>query len=151
MIDSAWPFVEKRFLESALRISASTLKPLRMTPHPGEHQRERPPLYQNHILTQCSSRFPQLRELELMADFSSSSHEVLLSSITSTELRKVIFLVWNEGDWLFEQGMKAWILIDRQLCRLVDRLRPAGYRFTLEAELRLSDYDPRRHDVTVFA
>ena len=30
-----------------------------------------------------------------------------------------------------------WPLVDRQLCELVDRLRAAGYRHTLEVELRL--------------
>lgn len=72
----------------------------------------------------------QLRPLELIADWPSSLHQVL-SSITSTELRKIIF----RG--VFNQQAEVWALIENRLCGLVDQLRARGYRHTLEAELRL--------------
>ena len=80
--------------------------------------------------------FRRLRELELRVSWPRSAHQALLSSITSTELRKIIFVVWHMYDWgilISEAG-----LIDRDLCGLVDRLRAAGYRRTLEVELRLT-------------
>ena len=63
------------------------------------------------------------------------TEEVLLSSITSTELRRVIFFV---EDWRIRQ-IAEWARIDQSLCRLVDRLRAIGYCFALEAEFRLVD------------
>ena len=83
----------------------------------------------------------------------SSSHEALLSSITSTELRKITFSVWIMDDWRsFEVEMELWTVIDQQLCRLVDRLCATGYRFTLEAELQLMEIgdDPGKYDFTLF-
>lgn len=45
--------------------------------------------------------------------------------------------------------MKEWALIDEQLCGLVHRLRAAGCRHTLEAELRLTKIsDPEKYDFT---
>ena len=48
--------------------------------------------------------------------------------------------------------MEGWTLIDKQLCGLVDRLRAAGYRHTLEAELRLTGIrdDPGKYYFTEF-
>lgn len=67
-----------------------------------------------------------------------SYHEVLLSSITSTDLQRIIFPVKQMESWdVFARRMEEWVLIDEQLCGLVDRLRAMGYRHTLEAELRL--------------
>ena len=80
-------------------------------------------------------------------------HRVLLSSITSTELRKIIFpmrYVHNRVD--FAGQMEDWGLADKQLCELVDRLRATGHRHTLEVELRLTavDDDPGDWDFTKF-
>ena len=70
---------------------------------------------------------------------SESPHGTLLPSITSIELRKIIFLVkYGLTSSRFAQGMGEWGLVDEQLCALVDRLRGAGYRHTLEVELRLA-------------
>ena len=83
-------------------------------------------------------KFQQLRELELASIWPNSTHEILLSSITSTELRKVIFsMTWE--DWgISLANMQGWdSIIDKQLCGLVDRLRAMGYHHTLEAELRV--------------
>lgn len=83
--------------------------------------------------------FRQLQELELVFCWRSSLQKVL-SSITSTELRKVTFLVRQARDWgVFTRLTREWVLIDEQLCGLVDRLCVTGYRHTLEVELRFTD------------
>ena len=63
--------------------------------------------------------------------------EGLLSSIASTELRKLVILgspIVNRN--IFIQGMEVWAPLDEQLCELVVRLGTAGYRHTLEVVLR---------------
>ena len=68
----------------------------------------------------------------------SSAYRFFLSSIASTELRKIIFLVGDSDHWLnIPSEMKRWASIDEQMCGLVDRLRAMGYCHTLEAEVRL--------------
>lgn len=80
--------------------------------------------------------FRQLRELELEATLPSSTYQALLSSITSAELRKIIIMVRYMDDWrMFLRRMEPWASIDEWLCELVDRLRAAGHRHTLEVEL----------------
>lgn len=96
--------------------------------------------------------FQQLQELELVVTWPSSPHKVF-SSIASIELRKVIFPVRYINDWeIFAQQTEAGVLVDEQLCGLVDRLRAMGYRHTLEAELRLIEIgdDPEMYDFTIF-
>ena len=74
-----------------------------------------------------------------MADWPCSSHQILLSSITSVELRKVVLLVQHEYHWLtFMLEVGAWALLGEELCGLVDRLRAAEYRHTLGVELRIT-------------
>ena len=78
----------------------------------------------------------------------SSFYEVLLPSITSTELRKIIILVTEQYDpGLFFRRMA---LTDEQLCEAVDRLHARGYRHTLEVELRFSQVEclPGKNDFT---
>ena len=78
-----------------------------------------------------------------------STPEILISSINSTEFRKVIILTGKAQDWrYFLRRMGLWAWIDKQLSKLVDRLRAMGHSHTLEAELRftqlkgdLSEYD----------
>ena len=81
-----------------------------------------------------------------------SYHRILLSSITSTELRKVVFRC--VGNWRgLVQRMERWSsIIDKQLCGLVDRLRVMGYCHTLEVEVRLMEIggDPVKDDLTKF-
>jgi len=85
------------------------------------------------------SQFPQLRELELVVNWTNLAYEALLSSITSTELRKVIFSVRDRREWdVYAERLDVWILIDRLLCELVARLGGMGQRHTLEVELRLT-------------
>ena len=55
----------------------------------------------------------------------------ILSSITSLELRKIIFTTDTTYNWGIQPS------IDRQLCELVDRLRVMGHRHTLEVEFRM--------------
>ena len=82
-----------------------------------------------------------------------SSHWVLLSSITSTELRKIIFPAkYRQDRKIFPQRVEEWALVDKQLCRLLDRLHATGYCRTLEVELRLMgiEGDPEDYDLTTF-
>ena len=91
--------------------------------------------------------FRQLRELELMATWPGSPHQILLSSITSTELQKIFFTASHLRDW----AIVGWDLIDRSLCGLVDRLRAMGHRHILEVELRVMEIVNRgKYDFTVF-
>ena len=87
--------------------------------------------------------FQQLRELELNVNWT-IPHQVL-PSITSIELRKIIFPVYYSQGWIFAKQTGGWALIDQQLCELVDRLRAKGYCHNLEAELRVGT-DPEEHD-----
>ena len=43
-------------------------------------------------------------------------------------------------------------MVDKELCKLVERLRGAGYRHTLEVELRLAmiEVDPNESDLAMF-
>lgn len=82
-----------------------------------------------------------------------SSYTTLLSSITSTELRKIILVVWYAHNRrTFAQGMERWALVDKGLCELVDRLRLRGYHRTLAVELQLMTVgdDPGKYDFTKF-
>lgn len=97
--------------------------------------------------------FGRLQELDLVVNWPGFIHEVLLSSITSVELRKIIF----RAEYMYERAafawrMKEWVVIDKQLCGLVDRLRAMGYCRTLEAELRLvkTEEDPGTYRFTKF-
>lgn len=97
--------------------------------------------------------FRQLRELELGGDWPKVTHTVLLSSITSIELRRLIFPSKYLGDpEIFAQQMVEWNPIDEELCGLVGRLRATGYRYNLEVELRLTTTgnDLGKYDFTKF-
>jgi len=99
------------------------------------------------------SHFRQLREFQLMATWPNSTHEVLLSSITSTELRKIIFpMGYMYNSWIFAARIREWAMIDKQLCELVARLGRTGYRHTLEVEVQFTevDHDPGKYEFTEF-
>ena len=65
--------------------------------------------------------FRQLQELELVMDRPSSSHKVPLPSITSAELRKIIFSAMNGNHWsIVGRPAENWALVDDQLSELVD-------------------------------
>ena len=96
--------------------------------------------------------FRQLQKLELEVTPRSPPNRTLLSSITSLELRKIIFSAECVGGWDVHTGLKERALVDKQLCELVDRLRVAGYHHILEVELRLTRAgdDPGKYDFTKF-
>ena len=61
----------------------------------------------------------------------------VISSITSTKLRKIIFPASHKGESIiFAHGTEAETWADKQLCDLADRLRMMGCRHTLEVEVR---------------
>ena len=63
--------------------------------------------------------FRQPQELELVVTWSSVSHQVL-PSITSTELRKIIFPVRYVKDWtIFARQPEGRVFVDEQLCGVV--------------------------------
>ena len=97
--------------------------------------------------------FQQLRELELKVAQPTSPYAALLSSIISTELRKIFFVVCYTHTWrTFAQRMEGWVSVDKELCELVDRLRARGYHRTLVVELQLMTFgdDPGKYDFTRF-
>lgn len=82
-----------------------------------------------------------------------STHEALLSSIISTDLRKITIPTRQMYNWrIFLSLMELWGSIDKQLCDLVDRLRATGYHHTLEVELcfTLCEGYPNEDDFTKF-
>jgi len=88
-----------------------------------------------------------------MANWSTYPYGGLLSSITSTELRKIVFPVSCTHGWnLFSRGMEVWTVTDKLLCGLVDRLGMTGYHHTLEVELQFTEteIDFSEHDFTKF-
>jgi len=81
--------------------------------------------------------FRQLRELELVVP--NSTYKTLLSSVASTELRKIVIHMRRVRSWNFSlKWMKFWAPADGHLCGLVDRLRAKGHCHALEVELRFS-------------
>ena len=125
--------------------------------NPCSHPPSRPYLHQpSHLQAEAAvtvNNFRRLRELELRVLWPSSFHDALLSSITSTELQKIIFPSKYTHTWAkFPQRMSPLALIDECLCGLVDQLCATGYHHTLEAELRLMMIggDPGQYDFTIF-
>jgi len=60
---------------------------------------------------------------------------------------------WTIDRRSFAQCMEEWnLIIDKQFCGLVDRLRVTGYSHTLEVELRLVEFgvDPGGYDFAEF-
>ena len=84
--------------------------------------------------------FQRLHEFQLKMTVPESHHRAVLSSIASTELRKIILSMvhWGEPE-TFPRKTEEWALTDKLLCELVDRLCAVGYCHTLEVELQ-----PRR-------
>ena len=68
--------------------------------------------------------------------------EVLISSITSTNLRKLVITWWiSHIEWDFLLFNLRWISFDDVICGLVDRLEKSGYRHTLELGFRAEFVD----------
>ena len=156
-----WILTEIEFVESALQISASTVKFLRLAADPEcectlfaliEKMSSSNPLT-SHIKAEDAvtiHNFRRLRELELVVGWPGVSHRTLFASITSTELRKIIFPTsYMQDDWMvFVQGTEAQTLADQELCELVDQLCAMGYCHTLEVELRLKIGGDPEYDFT---
>ena len=88
------------------------------------------PALSDLTLESCSG----LRELMFTANPTGprSTELRLIGSITSTNMQKIVFAVWD-GRW----NPTYWLPLDRALSNLVDRLRVSGYEHTLELEFRL--------------
>jgi len=148
-------FARAGFLERILQFGASTVECLRLLCGP---EREYP---LRTVLIACSysafhlsdgattvNHFQQLRVLELIP---SRTCEVLFSSITSTEFRKIILQVFHVPDFgIHIQGIGMWPAIDRQLCEFLARMGRMGYSHTLQVELRVIDHKfiPKNYDLT---
>ena len=148
LVISSWYCLSTRSMESSLQLSPDTVKYLRLLLQPRcEYPSCSPSSLR--VLTQpltsgetiaAIHHFRQLRELELRAVWPNSVHETLLSSITSTELRKIILSVRHVYQWnTLDQQMEEWDGIDEQLCELVARLGRMGHHHTLEVELRFTE------------
>ena len=83
--------------------------------------------------------FKELQELELRFGLAVFPYRVLLSSITSTQLRKIVLRVlYPLNRYISQREIQGLAVVDTNLCDMVDRLRVAGYRHTLEVELRFT-------------
>ncbi|KAF9645186.1 hypothetical protein BDM02DRAFT_3189917 [Thelephora ganbajun] len=82
------------------------------------------------------SRCPELRQLEITTIFPQEQVRFLISSITSTNLRKLVLsqLISPHGENILENP--CWAPFDDVVCGLVDRLQVSGYKHTLELEFR---------------
>ena len=140
--------IESRFilrpevLEGNLRLSPSTVRYLKLASSvqgglPHDSQLSLHSLTQHTLVGPNTTlrHFQQLRELELFLTWKNSAHENLLPSITSTELRKLVFSlssIWN----VFPEEDILWASIDNHVCELAARLGRAGHSHILEVGLR---------------
>jgi hypothetical protein len=96
-------------------------------------------------LKDCS----ELRELVFIISWQLSEELALISSITSLNIRKIVFVLSDCGvEWSYE----LWWRLDRALSNLVDRLCASGYEHTLELEFRLEfpEIDPEEDLDAIF-
>ena len=84
------------------------------------------------------SRCSQLRQLEIVSTYPEEQERILISSITSANLEKIIFKPFNIQSLQFFLGDPCWIHFDNILYGLVDRLRRSGLKHTLEVEFQLT-------------
>ncbi|KAF9648099.1 hypothetical protein BDM02DRAFT_2349858 [Thelephora ganbajun] len=82
--------------------------------------------------TSSLSRCPELRQLWTSRAFPQEGERILISSITSTNLRKLVFPQF----WPDFLKNTCWVPFDDMICRLVDRLQASGYKHILELEFR---------------
>ena len=89
----------------------------------------------------------ELRELELYTARPTQVVESLITSITSTNLQKIVFSAQALPKWLADSDVaRSRNVIDDSLCQLVDRLRRSGYERTLEVEFQtweLAEWEAR--------
>ena len=75
----------------------------------------------------------ELRELVLTSSWPKSDDVSLINTITSTNIRKIIFDQWSVSP-------RSGAPLDNALSDLVDRLRASGYEHTLELEFQPIKY-----------
>ncbi|KAF9647254.1 hypothetical protein BDM02DRAFT_3117393 [Thelephora ganbajun] len=78
------------------------------------------------------SRCLELRQLEIGSGLPHEEERAFISSITSTNLRKLVF---SRPQPNFMED-PCWTPFDDTICGLVDRLQASGYKYTLELELQ---------------
>ncbi|KAF9645699.1 hypothetical protein BDM02DRAFT_3189483 [Thelephora ganbajun] len=83
------------------------------------------------------SRCPELRQLEIATPCPRKQDRILILSITSINLQKLVF------SRLRPNFLKnpCWIPVDDTICGLVDRLQASGYKHTLELEFRMDSVE----------
>jgi hypothetical protein len=79
-----------------------------------------------------------------------AEEQALISSITSAEFRKVVFVSSLSLFWGFQLTNPHWVPFDDIICGLADRLRASGSRHTLEVELRLASVGFPEEDLKQF-
>ena len=77
---------------------------------------------------------PELRKLVFTLSFLYSDEVSLISTITSTNIQKILFAMCSPRNL---EG-RIWLTLDAGLSSLVDRLRESGYRHTLELEFQIT-------------
>ena len=83
------------------------------------------------------SRCQELRQLDITLLQPQERERALISSITSTNLRKLTFTSWiSHIEWDFLLHNPYWTPFDDVICELVDRLQKSGYKHTLEVVFR---------------
>ena len=80
---------------------------------------------------------PELRQLEIASSYPLEGEQTLVSSITSVNLRKIVFKHPNSRNLRYLLSEPAWGLFDDVICELVDRLQEQGLEHTLELEVRV--------------
>ncbi|KAF9648089.1 hypothetical protein BDM02DRAFT_3269711 [Thelephora ganbajun] len=98
------------------------------------------PLYSKSTLS--LSRCPELCQLEIITMHPQEQERILISSITSTSLRKIIFApVTKRITWGLLWDHPCWMPFDDMICGFVDRLQASGYKHTLELEFRVNSVE----------
>lgn len=128
-----WKF-EPRLL-AAVEKSLKYLKfvrQIRTSPAEPDISRSEPSRFPANLdLSRCS----ELRQLEVCVENHRPQELMLISSIASTNFRKLVF-VSRELRKLFHFVEFGWAEFDDMICGLVDRLRSSRYNHTLEVEFR---------------
>ena len=81
------------------------------------------------------SRCPNLRQLSFSTVPPRAQERALISSITSTNFRRLIFIT-KYLLWEPHLSHRCWITFDDMICELVGRLQKSGYQHTLEVEFQ---------------
>lgn len=82
------------------------------------------------------SHFSKLHKLQITVSQQLDWEQILIPSITSTNLQKIAFKSPMGSGRGFRLQDPCWIPFDDVICELVDRLRESGYRNILEVEFQ---------------